>query len=219
LTIRIKTAIIIQEAKVQMDILIKSISDCTLALIALINPISKIFLITSLRENASGSEVRRIIVKSSFVAIIILLAFIFMGNFLLSRFFHIQIYAFKMAGGIVLFMRGLDALNKGLFFELNHKQKLEDMSIVPLASPMIAGPATITAAVSFPAQYGIPVTSVSIIIAVCINLLIMMLAPFITTHLIKQNIMGALIRITGLIVATIGIQMMLDGLREFIKTI
>ncbi len=202
-----------------MDILIKSISDCTLALIALINPISKIFLISSLRENASGSEVRRIIVKSSFVAIIILLAFIFMGNFMLSKFFHIQIYAFKIAGGTVLFMRGLDALNKGLFFELNHKQKLEDMSIVPLASPMIAGPATITAAVSFPAQYGIPVTSLSIILAVCVNLLIMMLAPVITTHLIKQNIMGALIRITGLIVATIGIQMMLDGFRMFIKTL
>ena len=202
-----------------MDILIKSVSDCTLALIALINPISKIFLISSLRENASGGEVRRIIVKSSFVAIIILLAFIFMGNFLLARFFHIQIYAFKMAGGIVLFMRGLDALNKGLFFELTHKQKLEDMSIVPLASPMIAGPATITAAVSFPAHYGIPVTSVSIILAVSVNLFIMILAPFITTHLIKQNIMGALIRITGLIVATIGIQMMLDGLHEFIKTI
>jgi len=202
-----------------MEILIKSITDCTLALIALINPISKIFLISSLRENSTSAEIKRIIMKSSFVAIIILLAFIFMGNFLLARFFHIQIYAFKMAGGIVLFMRGLDALNKGLFFEFNHKQKLEDMSIVPLASPMIAGPATITAAVSFPAQYGIPVTSVSIIFAVCVNLLIMMLAPFITTHLIKQNIMGALIRITGLIVATIGIQMMLDGLREFIKTI
>ncbi len=93
-----------------------------------------------------------------------------------------------------------------LFFELNHNQKLDDMSIVPLASPMIAGPATITAAVSFPAQYGIPVTSASIILAVCVNLIIMMLAPFITTHLIKQNIMGALIRITGLVVATIGIR-------------
>lgn len=202
-----------------MDILIRSITDCTLALIALINPISKIFLISSLRESSTSGEINRIIIKSSFAAIIILLAFIFMGNFLLSRFFHIQIYAFKMAGGIVLFMRGLDALNKGLFFELNHKQKLEDMSIVPLASPMIAGPATITAAVSFPAQYGIPVTSVSIILAVSVNLFIMMLAPFITTHLIKQNIMGALIRITGLIVATIGIQMMLDGLRVYITTL
>lgn len=202
-----------------MDMLLKSVSDCTLALIALINPISKIFLISTLRESSNDREIMRIIIKSSIAATIILLTFIFMGNFLLSRFFHIQIYAFKMGGGIVLFMRGLDALNKGLFFEFSHKQKLEDMSIVPLASPMIAGPATITAAVSFPAQYGIPVTSLSIILAVLVNMVIMILSPFITSHLIKQNIMGALIRITGLIVATIGIQMMLDGIREFIATI
>ncbi len=202
-----------------MDIFIKSITDCTLALIALINPISKIFLISTLRESYSERDIMRLVIKSSVAATVILLTFIFLGNFLLSRFFHIQIYAFKMAGGVVLFMRGLDALNKGLFFELNHKQKLEDMSIVPLASPMIAGPATITAAVSFPAKYGIPVTSVSIILSVLANLIIMLLAPFITRHMIKQNIMGALIRITGLIVATIGVQMMLDGLREFIKTI
>jgi len=195
------------------------ITDCTLAFIALINPISKIFLISTLRENSTEAEIRRIVIKSSVVAAVILLTFIFLGNFLLAKFFHIQIYSFKIAGGVVLFMRGLDALNKGLFFEFNHKQKLEDMSIVPLASPMIAGPATITAAASFPAKYGMTVTSVSIILAVLINLFIMMLSPFITAHLIKQNIMGALIRITGLIVATIGIQMMLDGLREFIITL
>ncbi|HOP62479.1 MAG TPA: MarC family protein [Spirochaetota bacterium] len=202
-----------------MDIVIKSLTDCSLALIALINPISKIFLVSSLHETSSWREIRQILIKSSLVAAVILLTFIFLGNFLLAKFFHIQIYAFKIAGGTVLFMRGLDALNKGLFFELNHKQKLEDMSIVPLASPMIAGPATITAAVSFPAKYGIPVTSASMILAVALNLFIMMAAPFITSHLIKQNIMGALIRITGLIVATIGVQMMLDGLREFIKTL
>jgi len=202
-----------------MDAFILLITDCTLAFIALINPISKIFLISTLRESSTEDQIRRIAVKSSFAAAIILLTFIFLGNFLLAKFFHIQIYSFKIAGGVVLFMRGLDALNKGLFFEINYKQKLEDMSIVPLASPMIAGAATITAAASFPAKYGITVTAVSIIFAILINLVIMLLSPFITAHLIKQNIMGALIRITGLTVATIGIQMMLDGLREFIVTL
>jgi len=202
-----------------MEHLISTATDCTLALVALINPISKIFLVSTLNEKYSTKEINHILIRSSIVALVILLLFIFLGNFLLTRFFHIEIYSFKIAGGIVLFMRGLDALNKGLFFELKHKQKLEDMSIVPLASPMIAGPATITAAVSFPAQYGISITSISIIIAILINLLIMILTPLMVSHLSKHNIMGALIRITGLIVATIGIQMVLDGIKEFIKTI
>lgn len=193
--------------------------DCTLALIALINPISKIFLITTLKENTDDSELRHVIIRSSIIALLILLTFTFIGSFLLIRFFHIQIYSFKIAGGIVLVFRGFEALNKGLFFELNHKQKLEDLSIVPLASPMIAGPATITAAVSFPAKYGLTITALSITAAVIVNLLIMLVSPKITGLLTKHNIMGALIRITGLIVATIGVQMILDGFGEYLRLV
>lgn len=191
--------------------------DCTLALIALINPISKIFLITTLKESIDEYGLKNIIFRSSVIALVILLIFTFIGNFLLIKFFHIQIYSFKIAGGIVLVFRGFEALNKGLFFELKHKQKLEDLSIVPLASPMIAGPATITAAVSFPAKYGISITALSICAAVAVNLLIMLAAPRITGILTRHNIMGALIRITGLIVATIGVQMILDGFSEYIN--
>ena len=193
--------------------------DCTLALIALINPISKIFLVTTIKDSTDSSMLKHIIIKSSFIALIILLTFTFTGNFLLTKFFHIQIYSLKIAGGIVLVFRGFEALNKGLFFELKHRQKLEDLSIVPLASPMIAGPATITAAVSFPAKYGIMITSVSILAAVAVNLLIMLISPRITGVLSKHNIMGALIRITGLIVATIGVQMILDGFGEYLHLV
>src|SRR5208337_3437215 len=102
-------------------------------------------------------------------------------------------------------------------FEVSKNQKLEDLSVVPLASPMIAGPATITAAVSFPAKYGITVTAVSVIIAIFINFLVMIISPFLSRTLTRHNIMGALIRITGLIVATIGVQMVLDGFGEYIR--
>ena len=199
-----------------MNQLLNSCLDCSLALIALINPISKIFLITTLKENTDSAGLRHIIIRSTTVALVILLTFTFAGSFLLIKLFHIQIYSFKIAGGIVLIFRGFEALNKGQFFELKHKQKLEDLSIVPLASPMIAGPATITAAVSFPAKYGLTVTSLSIIAAVTVNLLIMLASPQITGTLTKHNIMGALIRITGLIVATIGVQMILDGLGDYL---
>lgn len=193
--------------------------DCTLALIALINPISKIFLITTLKDNTDAAGLKHIMIRSSIIALVILLMFTFIGNFLLIKFFHIQIYSFKIAGGIVLVFRGFEALNKGQFFELKHKQKLEDLSIVPLASPMIAGPATITAAVSFPAKYGLSITAVSILAAIIVNLLIMLISPRITGTLVKHNIMGALIRITGLIVATIGVQMILDGFAEYLHLV
>lgn len=201
-----------------MGEIIKVISDCTLICVALINPISKLFLLSTLSKRATPSEIVRIAVKSSLIATIILLSFVFAGNIILTVIFHIEIYAFKIAGGIVLLYRGFEALNKGLFFEFDETQKLEEISVVPLASPMIAGPATIAGAVSFPATYGITVTALSIMIAVGINLLIMLVARHISGFLDRHHVMGALIRITGLIVATIGVQMILDGAADYIKT-
>jgi len=57
------------------------------------------------------------------------------------------------------------------------------------------------------------------VIALLINLSVMYFSRLIGKVLIKNNIMGALIRITGLIVATIGIQMILDGISTYIATI
>jgi multiple antibiotic resistance protein len=149
--------------------------------------------------------------------VVILLSFIFVGNFVMTDIFHIQIYSFKIAGGAVLLYRGFEALNKGLFFELKENQKLEEMSIVPLASPMIAGPAAIAASVSFPATYGIAITSLSVLIAVAVNLAFMVTSQYISRFLDRHHIMGALIRITGLIVATIGVQMALDGIADYLR--
>ncbi|MCX7679774.1 MAG: MarC family protein [Spirochaetes bacterium] len=192
------------------------ILDCILALLALINPVSKIFIMSLIAEKSSFREVERISIRASLVAAIILLTFLFVGNPLLVHVFHVHIYSFKIAGGMVLVYRGFEALNKGLFFEYKYTRKLTDFSIVPLASPMIAGPATITASVSFPAKYGTAITMISIIVAIGINLLIMLSSRYIHAHLKRHNIMGALIRITGLIVATIGIQMVLDGVSEYL---
>ena len=83
---------------------------------------------------------------------------------------------------------------------------------------MIAGPATITAAVSFPSQFGTQSTIIGILLGVSINLGVMLIAPQLSKVLSRYNIMGALIRITGLIVATIGIQMLLNGFSEYIRS-
>ncbi len=196
---------------------IESILDCTLAMIALINPISKIFVLSTLSASVTDRELRHIALKSSAIAVVILLLFVLAGNVILTNFFHIQIYSFKIAGGIVLFFRGYEALSKGLFFEFRDGQNLDDMSVVPLASPLIAGPAAITASVSFPAKYGLLSTGISIMIAIAVNLIIMLGSKYINRFLEKHHIMSALIRITGLIVATIGVQMTLDGVAEYVN--
>ena len=199
--------------------MMNTLLDCTLAFLALINPVSKIFVISTLSAKTADREIRFVAMKACLVAIGILLLFALLGNPLLKYVFRVDIYSFKIAGGLVLLLRGFNALNKGLFFEIEAHQRLEDLSIVPLASPMIAGPAAITASVSFPAIYGLPTTMFSMMCAVFVTLIVMVLSKTIGNVLTKFNIMGALIRITGLIVATIGIQMVLNGMVEFINTL
>ena len=186
--------------------------DIVLSILILINPISKVFLLSSFASNWSKKEIRTICIKSTLVAAGILVLFAFCGEYILSQIFRVSIYSFMIAGGVILFYRGFLALNKGVFFEVDGNQKLEEMSIAPLASPMIAGPATITAALTFPGQYGVIATVVAIIMALAINYLLMIFQGAISGFLKKFNLIGAFIRMNGLIVSTIGIQMILNGI-------
>ncbi len=197
----------------------KLILGSAIAMLALVNPIQKIFVITSLQNQFSDEELRFLSAKSSLIALIILIFFLLLGQLIFNYVFNIQLYAFQATCGVVLFYNGINGLQRGMILQIDEKVKLTDLSAVPVAMPMIAGPATITAAVTFPAHYGKFVTIVAIISAIFINLIIMLFSKNIGKALARYNLMNALIRITGLIVATIGVQMIFSGITNFIGTL
>jgi len=188
-----------------------------ITLLALINPIQKIFLINSLQERLSDKELRYISIKSSITAFVILILFLFLGNVIFSYVFRIQLYSFRVTCGMVLLYSGWVALQQGVLINIGKDVRIQDISSVPIAIPMIAGPGTITATVTFPAQYGALVTVLAVFAALAVNLIIMLYAKNIGRVMIKLNIMSPFIRIIGLIIATIGIQMIFDGGVEFLK--
>jgi multiple antibiotic resistance protein len=184
-------------------------------LLVLINPISKIFILSVLAKEFRPEEMRLLVRKSSLFAALILLALGAGGDFILTKIFHVQLYSLKTAAGIILFFVGYNALSKGIFFEVDEKQKMEDISLVPLASPMIAGPAAITAAISMNSELGLPTASLCIAMAVLVNWLVMTSYRWVSDWMIKYHLMGALIRITGLIVAAISVEMVFEGIGEW----
>jgi multiple antibiotic resistance protein len=191
----------------------------TLYLLALINPLSKVFFLATSFGEANAKEIQKISIQSSVIALIILLSFGFAGNFILHQIFHAELYAFRTVGGLVLIASGFKALTKGVFFEAAHSHQMMEMSIVPLASPLIAGPATITGVVSFAAENGFPATAVSAAIAVSVNLLFMLLSKPINSLFKHFNLTGALVRVTGLIVAVMAMQMIFNGIGEWISKV
>jgi multiple antibiotic resistance protein len=185
--------------------------------LALINPIQKIFVINSLQGQMTDNELRYLSIKSSITAFIILIIFQIFGNIIFGYVFRIQLYSFRVMCGFVLVYSGWIALQKGVLLNIGKDVSVKDTSSVPLAIPMIAGPGTITATVTFPAQYGSLVTVCAIFAALGVNLIVMLYAKNIGRVLIKLNVMSALVRIIGLIIATIGVQMIFDGGIQFLK--
>ena len=184
-------------------------------LLVLINPVSKIFILSVLAKEFRPEEMRQLIRKASVFATLILLVLGAGGDFILTKVFHVQLYSFKTAAGIILFFVGYNALSKGVFFEEDEKQKMEDISLVPLASPMIAGPAAITAAISMNSELGLLTASLCIALAVLANWLVMASYRWVSDWMIRYHLMGALIRITGLIVAAISVEMVFEGIGEW----
>ncbi len=193
------------------DVLFENI----LIFIILLNPISKIILLASIEEEITPAMLVRISRQATVTAASILVAFAFLGLFILNTIFRIELTSLQAVGGIVLFMVGLRAMQKGEFFSLEYKSHIEEIAAVPIAAPLIAGPATIAAAVAQSAQFSPAVISLAIIIASLINMLLMMYSFRISSLLKKLHLINPLIRITGLMISSVGMNMALTGIRTF----
>ncbi|MBT6956289.1 MarC family protein, partial [archaeon] len=86
---------------------------------------------------------------------------------------------------------------------------------VPLASPMIAGPATIAATILKASILSPLYVSFALIIAIGINALISLFSLNIKRALDRYNLMGAIIRITGLFVMSMGIHMIISAVKTY----
>jgi multiple antibiotic resistance protein len=197
-----------------MDMLL-SIAVNTLYLLAFINPVSKIAVLSGLSASDRRGRLPGIVRRSSLTAAGILLGLMFFGDFILKHVFRVGLHALMISGGVVLFWVGFNALRKGVFFEEDARESSADLAIVPLACPMIAGPATIAASIALVAREGLPAPSCAVLLAVLVNAVFMRFSVPIARFLKKLDLLSALIRITGLIVMTIGAQMVLNGLAQW----
>lgn len=196
---------------------ISQILENTIYFLALINPASKILFLSTKEPAYNTEELTALSMKSSFVAWLILVLLTFGGNFILLTIFHVEIYSLSVAGGIILFIIGLNAVRKGNFYEKRDYKTVSDISIVPLAAPLIAGPGVMTAAIFFAMMHGIIITLICVTLAIILNLLFMLASAKIGRFLERTNATGPLIRITGLIVTAVAMQMIFNGFSIWVQ--
>ena len=196
---------------------VKIIIENALYFIALLNPASKVMFLSTYEPKLTKKQIFELSWKSSTAALLILITLATFGEIVLSKIFRVELYSLKITGGIVLFMIGLVAIREGHFVNKDEHQKqidFTDLSLIPLATPLIAGPGIIAAGISTAAQYGVVSVIISLFLGIFINFVIMLFSSGINRILEKLHLLGPLIRLTGLIISGVAAQMIINGIKE-----
>ena len=187
---------------------------------AIMNPIANLPVFLGLVEGADKKTINRIARKSTITAFIIVISFVFFGKLIFDM-FHITIPAFKMTGGILLFYVGFEMLQSKK--PAAHSQDAipvdDGIAISPLAIPILAGPGTIITAVNYAA--GANYVHIGIIVGVFALMILLTYLTFISSNFIVKklgnNLIAVIGKIMGLIIAIIGMDMLIEGIRLAFK--
>jgi multiple antibiotic resistance protein len=192
-----------------------TIFSLSLTLFLLMDSVGNIPFFLSILHPFSKAQQKKILKRELFIALAILLLFLAVGDVLLSL-LRVKPYTLSISGGIILF---LIALKMVFPQEEAHKTKTTlEPFIVPLATPLVAGPAVLASIMLYARQLPISVT----LPAACIA----WLATFAVLHSARhlQKILGnkglaACERLMGLILTLIAVQMLLEGTSEYITSL
>lgn len=194
----------------------------TFYLLALLNPASKVLFLATYRPQLTGKQNLELSWKSSLAALLILAFLAWAGNLILGKVFHVELYSLQVTGGIIVFLIGLSAVRDGRFVQKkeNHLQNnFTEISLVPLAAPLIAGPGMIAAVIASGVEYGLGITVTALTMAIMINFVFMLFSNAINRFLTMTHLLGPLIRLTGLIIAAVAVQMIFSGISASVKDI
>ena len=194
-----------------------------MAFFAIMNPISNLPAYMALVADDSQKISRKIAFRSLLIAFVIITVFIFSGDFIF-KVFGITIVSFRIAGGILVAVIGYHMINgnhspsyKGMEQQAVNSAPMS-IAISPLAMPLFAGPGTITTALSL-ANGGLRnqlITVVAFALLCVITYLLLRSAKQIAGFLGK-NLMKIITKMMGLLLFSIGIQMIIVSVQTLIK--
>ena len=200
-----------------------SLLSAFVTLFIVVDPIGVAALFASLIHDADRKMHRRMASQALLLSGAILLVFYFSGDVLLRR-MGISLSAFKIAGGILLLLLAIDmvfARQSGLrsttVGEAHEAEHKKDISVFPLAFPMIAGPGAITSVLLMSgsvAQHTLLWYPVVILILVLAITLVCLLFAARLTRLLGQTGANVISRLLGLILAALAVQFVIDGIKQ-----
>lgn len=191
-------------------------------LLIVMDPLGNLPFFLFLTEKNTHHERNRIAAMACITAALILIFFCLTGDFVL-RYLNISLAAFQIAGGVIFFIYSLQMLClipaniKSTYEEEQEHLKKENVALVPLATPLLAGPGAITAVLVWRQKAGYFTDTMTLLLTIILCCLVVYLV-FRFAQLIK-NILGVggirvFTRIFGLLLSVIAVQFIVQGMQQ-----
>ncbi len=201
-----------------MDTLLQILS-MAFALFLLMDPLGNVPIYIAVLKDIPVKRQKKIIFREMIIALVTIILFAYVGESLLN-FLHVQLPTILISGGIILFLIALK-----MIFPIGQEEheypKEKEPFIVPLAIPLVAGPAVLAAVMLYSGQisreFGSSWRLVGAIFIAWITSTLILLASTKLKKIMGQKGLIACERLMGLLLTLIAVQMFLEGLGLFLK--
>lgn len=196
---------------------------CFGSLLSIVDPFAAVPVFLALTGDEAAPRRRQTALRASLTCFLVLTAFALAGT-LIFQFFGITIPAFKIAGGLILFLVGLDMMRakasetRGTVEERHEARSREDVGIIPLGVPLLSGPGAIATSMVLAGKartVGEKAAVHAAIFAVAVLTFGVLGSASVMSRLLGRTGMNVIGRVMGLILAAVAMQFVLDGLREW----
>ncbi len=188
----------------------------------LINPLGTMPIFITMTSDLDQQHRTNTAKKASIVAFITIVIFAFSGQ-LLFNFFGISVNSFRVVGGVIFFLMGMDMLQARLgkvkVKDSEIKTYVNDISITPLAIPMICGPGSMTNAIVLMQDADSFEKKAIMLFSVFIVMLLTYFILYSSSKIIKvlgETGVNVMMRLMGLIVMVIAVEFFFSGLKPLI---
>jgi multiple antibiotic resistance protein len=203
--------------------MIELFGEALITFLVIIDPPGCAPIFVGLTRGTSPLHRRAMAIRSCLIAWAILMFFALLGKPMLQA-LGISLASFRIAGGIMLFIIALDmaferrtARRESRAHSSEGTPEAEDISVFPMAMPMIAGPGSIASAMLWVSRAETPV-HVGIVLAAITIVMLLTLATLLAAgplmRLIGDRVEAVITRILGVILAALAAQFIIDGLKQ-----
>ncbi len=188
----------------------------------LINPFGTMPIFMTMTADLDQSHRTKTAQKASIVSFITIIIFAFSGQ-LLFNFFGISVNSFRVVGGVIFFLMGMDMLQARLgkvkLKDSEIKTYVNDISVTPLAIPMICGPGALTNAIVMMEDADSIEKKGVLILATFVVILLTYIILYSSSKIIKilgETGINVMMRLMGLIVMVIAVEFFFSGLKPIL---